>query len=80
MLASSGTGISDMCFEKQNILTLIINKFKCKTAMLCSLTKKEKQKKKISLFFPICSPSSKVMINSLICIFFQGSYEYISVK
>lgn len=76
MLASSGTGISDMCFEKQSILTLIINKFKCKTAMLCSLTKKEKNQS----FFPICSPSSKVMINSLICIFFQGSYEYISVK
>lgn len=73
MLASSGTGISDICFEKQNILTIIINKFKCKPAMLCSLTPKNP-------FFPICSPSSKVMINSLICIFFQGSEEYISVK
>lgn len=74
MLASSGTGISDMCFEKQNILTIIINKFKCKFAMLCNLTKKN------TALFPIYSSSSKVMINSLICIFFQGSDECISFK
>lgn len=74
ILASSGTGTSDMCFEKQESLATIINKFKCKTAMLYSLTKKT------ALSPPFSSHSSKVMINSLICIFFQGSVEYIRVK
>lgn len=62
-----------MCFKTRIELLLSSMYLRCETAMLHGL------KKKI-VFCSICSHSGKVMINSLIYIFFQGSDEYISVK